>query len=85
MNDDNPKWLRRAGLANSVGMVLVISTLIGGGIGWIIDKTFNTKPIWMLIIGLLGVAAGFIEVYKIVVEIAKEEDRDEDQNKWKKT
>jgi F0F1-type ATP synthase assembly protein I len=76
MRDNQRKWIRRAGLANSIGMTLIVSTIIGFGIGWLLDNHFHTAPILLLIIGLLGVAAGFIEMFRIVAQINKEEEND---------
>lgn len=76
MREDRQKWIRRAGLANSIGMTLIVATIIGGGIGWMLDDHFHTAPILLLIFGLLGVTAGFIEMFRIVAQINKEEEND---------
>lgn len=79
MNNNDRKWLRLAGLANAVGMVLVVSSAIGGGLGWYLDKRFGTSPILFLIFGLIGVIAGFMEVFRIVAQINEEEQEDKDR------
>jgi ATP synthase protein I len=79
MNSNDRRWVRLAGLANSVGMVLVVATGIGGGLGWYLDKRLGTQPILMLIFGLIGVAAGFAEIFKIVKEINEEEEKHKDR------
>jgi F0F1-type ATP synthase assembly protein I len=44
--------------------VLVGSVLIGAGIGYFLDKRFNTSPVLTLILGLLGFAGGMFEVIR---------------------
>lgn len=76
MRNSQQKWIRRAGLANSIGMTLIVATIIGGGIGWLLDDHFHTAPILLLVFGLMGVIAGFIEMFRIVAQINKEEEND---------
>jgi F0F1-type ATP synthase assembly protein I len=44
--------------------VLVGSVLIGAGIGYFIDKRFNSSPVLTLILGFLGFAGGIFEVIR---------------------
>ena len=50
----------------SVGLNLVISTFVGLGIGYWLDRYFHTLPWLTLIFLLLGIAAGFVEMFKMV-------------------
>ena len=45
----------------SLALVLPISTLVGGGIGYFIDRGLHTHFLW-IVFGLLGTAGGIIEV-----------------------
>ncbi|GMT43013.1 MAG: hypothetical protein IEMM0002_1424 [bacterium] len=47
-----------------VGTQVVVSIFIGFGVGYWLDKRFDTSPVFMLVFSLLGVAAGFLNVYK---------------------
>ena len=50
----------------SMGITMVASTFIGLGIGVYLDRLFSTKP-WLTIIFLiLGIAAGFKNIYETV-------------------
>jgi ATP synthase protein I len=50
----------------SVGMVLVISTLVGAGGGYALDRWLGTAP-WLMIVGLLlGMVAGFREMLRMI-------------------
>jgi ATP synthase protein I len=44
--------------------VLIGSVVIGGGIGYLLDKRFGTSPILSLLLGLLGFAGGMYEVIR---------------------
>jgi len=51
--------------ASQVGINLVVATFVGLAIGYFLDKLFGTSP-WLLIIFLLlGIVAGFIELFRI--------------------
>ena len=81
MQEKNPSgWMRHArgwGLGSIVGLVLVISTAIGYLFGSWLDRKFGTEPWLMLLFTLMGIAAGFIEMFRIVLQISKEEDKDQ--------
>ena len=47
-----------------VGTQLVVSIFIGFGIGYWLDGLFGTRPMLMLLFMILGVAAGFFNVYR---------------------
>ena len=44
--------------------LLVASVGIGGGAGYFLDKRFHTSPVFTLILGLLGFAAGMIQLVR---------------------
>jgi len=54
----------------ALGSALKLSTeflaalLVGGGMGWVLDRTFETKPALMLVGLVLGIAAGFFGVFR---------------------
>ncbi|MFM9973437.1 MAG: AtpZ/AtpI family protein [Beijerinckiaceae bacterium] len=48
-----------------VSTELVAGVLVGGFIGWWIDRWLGTKPFGFLIMLLIGMVAGFWNVYKI--------------------
>ena len=50
----------------SVGFVLVASLLVGYGIGTLLDRWLGTEPVFAAICFLLGMVAGFVEVFQIV-------------------
>lgn len=73
MREDQRKWIRNAGQASSIGFVLVISTIIGYAIGTWLDKKLGTAPWLMFVFSLLGIVAGFVEVFRIANQISRDE------------
>jgi len=58
-------WKALAELS-SVGMTLVLATVIGLGAGYYADRWLGTKP-WLTLIGLiLGIVAGFVSFFRSV-------------------
>ena len=47
-----------------IGWDIVFTTLICGGIGFIIDKYLYTKPAFMLSLSLIGFLSGFKKIFK---------------------
>ena len=45
-------------------VTLVACIAIGGGLGYFLDERFHTSPILALILGLIGFAAGIIQIVK---------------------
>ena len=54
------------GELSSIGLTLVISTVLGLVGGYYVDRWLGTTP-WLLLIGLvLGIAAGFVNLFRSV-------------------
>jgi ATP synthase protein I len=61
----DPAW-RSLGELASVGITLVVSTVIGLGAGYWGDRWLGTAP-WLMLVGLLfGIAAGFVNLFRSV-------------------
>ncbi|MGH7332093.1 MAG: AtpZ/AtpI family protein [Candidatus Rokuibacteriota bacterium] len=51
---------------SSIGMTLVLATVIGVAAGYYADQWLGTGP-WLLLLGLaFGIAAGFVSMYRSV-------------------
>jgi len=48
-----------------VGLELVVSMGLGGAIGYGLDQWLGTLPLFMIIMFLLGTAAGFMNIYRM--------------------
>jgi len=56
---DTPEPIAAHKQAMRVGLDLVAGTLVGFVLGFAFDKAFGTKPFGLIVLLLLGVAAGF--------------------------
>jgi ATP synthase protein I len=62
------------GELSSIGLTLVVATVIGLVAGYYADLWLGTKP-WLLLIGLgLGIAAGFVNLFRSVKRAERELD-----------
>lgn len=61
------------GTASVIGLHMVSGILVGGVIGYFLDKWLGTGPWLMLVFFLLGVAAGFYNVYLDTKRLLKEQ------------
>ncbi len=67
MKEDTKKFLRElfsgGYRASAIGMTLVLSILIGFFIGYFLDNVFGTGSLLKMIGLILGIIAGFRQVY----------------------
>ena len=63
--DKKGQPLTGIGLAFRVGVELLSAVAVGGAIGWGLDLWLETRPWLMLVLLLLGGAAGILNVYWI--------------------
>jgi ATP synthase protein I len=62
------------GELSSVGLTLVVATVIGLVAGYYADRWLGTTP-WLLLLGLgLGIAAGFVNLFRSVKRAERELD-----------
>ena len=59
------------GIAFKMSTELVAAVVVGTIIGFILDKTFGTKPWLILIFFFVGVIAGIINVFKSAKKMQK--------------
>jgi ATP synthase protein I len=71
---------------SSLGLTLVFSTFIGFGLGWLLDKFLKTGPLFTILLLLLGIVAGFVNVWRTVriEQEPDEEEEDEDTDNSKR-
>jgi ATP synthase protein I len=59
----DPGW-KSLGEVASIGMTMVVATVIGLGAGYYGDRWLGTTP-WLTLVGLLfGIAAGFVNLFR---------------------
>lgn len=58
---------KELGRYSGYGIELVTTTLVGMGIGYLLDRWLGTKP-WLMVVGLvLGAVSGLWQVYKAIL------------------
>ena len=55
---------RQLALAMELPFVIIGGVVIGGGIGYLIDRWAHTSPVFTLIVGLLGFGGGVWELLR---------------------
>ncbi len=65
------------GYAFRIGVELVAGLVVGGGIGWLLDKLFGTLPLFLILFFFLGSAAGILNVYRAVRQMERAAAEDE--------
>ena len=74
-NDDSEAVEKKAAQSDNISMgvragaELLVPILVACFIGYQLDGWLETKPIFLIIMLLLGMGAGFLNVYKITVAI----------------
>ena len=57
---------RAAGAMSSVGLAFVIALVMGFWLGTVLDRWLGTKPWFTIVCFFLGLAAGILNVFRIV-------------------
>ncbi len=52
-----------------LGIEFLAGTVVGLGLGWWLDMTFDTTPWLLLLFGILGFAAGLLNVFRDINNI----------------
>jgi ATP synthase protein I len=63
---------RGLSLAARIGVELAVTLLVGGFLGYLLDRWLSTLPWFMLVGLLLGTIAGFRGVYRV---LSREEEK----------
>ena len=58
--------LRTAGALSTVGLAFVLALVIGFWFGTLVDGWLGTKPVFTILFFFFGLAAGILNVYRIV-------------------
>ena len=58
--------LRTAGALSTVGLAFVLALVIGFWLGAVLDGWLGTKPVFTILFFFFGLAAGILNVYRIV-------------------
>lgn len=84
MNEGNSDRKKEKGFkrdflwVSTLGINLVLSSIVGIGLGYLIDHWFRTQPIFTIILFFIGTFAGFRQIYKEIMKLAKEDEKKHD-------
>lgn len=67
-HEPDPRAIATSALAASTryAMEIAVATVVGGAIGWQLDRWLGTKPWLAILFLLLGLAAGFFNLLRAV-------------------
>jgi len=77
MNSDRRELFQNLAMVSSMGISVVLAIAIGVWFGLTLDRWLGTKPWFFYIFLLIGIAAGFKNIYVIA---GKEIRRNDDDN-----
>ena len=60
------------GTALRLAAEMISALLVGGGIGWFLDRWLDTKPWLLLVFLLLGAIAGMLNAYRAAMRMSAE-------------
>ena len=61
------------GIATRFGTEFFVAIAFGGGLGWGLDRLLGTRPIFLLVLFVLGAAAGIRNVMRAAARINAEQ------------
>jgi ATP synthase protein I len=80
MAEDKRQLFRTLGFLSSAGISLVVATFIGLAMGYYLDKWLGTSPWLTLLFLLLGIIAGFRNVYVLSSRELKRQQEENQKN-----
>ena len=66
MEEENKGFLKKATWLSSLGISMVVATFVGLYIGVYLDRAFSTDPWFTIIFLIIGIIAGFRNIYTLI-------------------
>ena len=79
MTEDKRQLYKSLGFLSSIGISLVVSILIGLAMGYYLDQWLDTRPVFTLIMLLIGIISGFRNVYILTKRELQRQQLEEEQ------
>jgi F0F1-type ATP synthase assembly protein I len=62
---------------SGLGFILPAAAMGGFGLGWLLDRWLHTSPIFALILGVVGAAAGVVDILRVLNRAEAQDDADD--------
>ncbi|OGP52308.1 MAG: hypothetical protein A2Y79_13585 [Deltaproteobacteria bacterium RBG_13_43_22] len=72
MKEETRNYVKLLAMASTMGISMVLALVIAIVIGYYLDKWFQTSPVFFLIFMVLGIVAGFRNIYVIMKRTEKD-------------
>jgi|TARA_B100000795_G_C22419537_1_gene293968 ATP synthase protein I len=66
---NNQKDLKGLSFAYRISSELIAAVIVAVLIGLFLDKVFDTKPIFLIVLIILGFLAGLLNIYRLISRI----------------
>lgn len=73
-DEPESRYANAAKIGFRIGAELISGVIVGGGIGYLLDDFFETQPLLLIIFLFLGGIAGFLNIYRFVKSMEKEQE-----------
>ena len=78
MKEGTRQLLKIVAIASTMGLSMVLATVIGLAVGYYLDNyVFDTSPVLTLVFLILGIIAGFRNLYIIMKKVQRMEGESE--------
>jgi ATP synthase protein I len=68
-------FVNQIALAMELPFILIGGVVIGGGLGWLLDRRLHTSPALTLILGAIGFAGGLWDILKRLSRAEKNQEK----------
>jgi ATP synthase protein I len=72
VQEETKKYIKLLAQVSTMGISMVLALVISIAIGYYLDKWFQTSPLFFLIFMVLGIVAGFRNIYVIMKRTEKD-------------
>lgn len=69
-------------LFTQVGISLIVPIVFGAVVGSYVDEWIGTKWFFAIVMIILGIAAGFLNTYKLIMKLNATEKGEDSEIKW---
>ncbi len=72
VQEETRKYIKLLAMVSTMGISMALAIVIGIIVGYYLDKWFQTSPLFFLIFMVLGIIAGFRNIYVIMKRTEKD-------------